>query len=306
MSAASSVPGRTLTALHRERLRATLDAAISFDEPLAPKTSMRLGGPAAAFAQVKDVPSLVNLLAFCSAEKIAWTCLGLGSNVLVHDTGFPGVVVRLGGDFARVSVAGTMLRAGGAATIAAVCRDAAKAGLSGLEALVGIPGTIGGAIRMNAGTKVEIGDLVRRVEVVVAGEDVQSYTLPEFTYRSSTLNRRAVVCAAELELREGDKSYVQAELLRHIERRNATQPLELPNSGSIFRNPPGDYAARLIESAGCKGLRIGAAQVSEKHANFIVNQGGATCADVVALIEEVREIVKRAHGVELELEVQLL
>jgi UDP-N-acetylmuramate dehydrogenase len=188
----------------------------------------------------------------------------------------------------------------------AVCREAAKAGLAGAEALVGVPGTVGGAVRMNAGTKVEIGDLVRRVEVVVAGEDVQTYTLPEFAYRSSTLDRRAVVCAAELELHKGDKSGVQAELLRNIERRNATQPLELPNSGSIFRNPPGDYAAHLIETAGCKGLRAGGAQVSEKHANFIVNRGGATCADVLALIEEVRETVKREHAVELELEVQLL
>jgi UDP-N-acetylmuramate dehydrogenase len=293
-------------ATHRERLRELLGDDISFDEPLASKTSMRLGGPAAAFARAPGVDMLVRLLALCSDEAIAWTMLGLGSNVLVSDAGFPGVVIRLGPEFTRIAIEGTSLLAGGAAPIVAVCREAAKAGLAGAQALVGVPGTVGGAIRMNAGTQVEIGDLVRRVEVVVAGEDVRSYTLPEFSYRRSTLDRRAVVCAAELELRPGDRSSLQAELRRHIERRNATQPLELPNSGSIFRNPLGDHAARLIETAGCKGLRVGGAQVSEKHANFIVNRGGATCADVLALIDEVREAVKRAHDVELELEVQLL
>ena len=295
-----------MTGAHRDALRELLGDAVSFDVPLAPKTSMRVGGPAAAFATVKDVDTLAELLKFCTSESVTWTMLGLGSNVLVNDAGFPGLVVRLGGDFTRITVTKTLLRAGGAAPMVAVCREAGKAGLSGAEALVGIPGTVGGAVRMNAGTNVEIGDLVRRIEVVVAGEDMQTYTLPQFAYRSSTLDRRTVVCAAELELREGDTSSVQAELLRHIERRNATQPLELPNSGSIFRNPPGDYAARLIESAGCKGLRMGGAQVSEKHANFIVNRGGATCADVLALIDAVRETVKRTHGVDLELEVHIL
>ncbi len=295
-----------MTPSHREQLRQLLGAAVTFDEPLAPKTSMRIGGPAAAYAIVSDVSNLVALLAWCTRDNVAWTILGLGSNVLVSDAGFAGVVVRLAGEFTRISVVGTTVRAGGAAPIVAVCREAAKAGLAGAEALVGVPGTVGGAVRMNAGTKVEIGDLVRRVEVVVAGEAMQTYTLPQFAYRSSTLDRRAVVCAAELELQAGDTRGVQAELLRHIERRNATQPLELPNSGSIFRNPAGDYAARLIESAGCKGVRIGGAQVSEKHANFIVNRGGATCADVLALIEEVRETVRREHDVDLELEVQLL
>lgn len=300
------MPGQALTPSHRLRLRELLGDEVSFDEPLAPKTSMRLGGPAAAFARVRDVHALVRLLALCSDEGIAWTMLGLGSNVLVSDAGFKGVVIRLGSEFTRIEIEGTTVHAGGAAPIVAVCREAAKAGLAGAEALVGVPGTVGGAIRMNAGTQVEIGDLVRRVEVVVAGEDMRAYTLPEFSYRSSTLDRRAVVCAADLELRRGDTSSLQAELRRHIERRNATQPLELPNSGSIFRNPPGDHAARLIETAGCKGLRVGGAQVSEKHANFIVNRGGATCSDVMALIDEVRETVKRTHDVELELEVHLL
>jgi UDP-N-acetylmuramate dehydrogenase len=295
-----------LTETHRDALREMLADAVSFDEPLAPKTSMRVGGPAAAFAIVKDANTLAALLKFCTRESVTWTMLGLGSNVLVNDRGFAGLVIRLGGDFTRITVTDTLLRAGGAAPIVAVCREAARAGLAGAEALVGIPGTVGGAVRMNAGTNVEIGDLVRRVEVIVAGEDMQSYTLPEFAYRSSTLDRSSVVCAAELELCPGDAPSVQAELLRYIERRNATQPLELPNSGSIFRNPQGDYAARLIESAGCKGLRMGGAQVSEKHANFIVNRGGATCADVLALIDEVRDTVKRTHDVELELEVHIL
>ena len=306
MSSASSIPGRALTDAHRERLRGLAGVTVSFDEPLAPKTSMRIGGKAAAFALVRDVPALVALLEAVSAQELAWTVLGLGSNVLVSDAGFGGLVIRLAGDFTRIAIEATTVRAGSAAPIAAVCREAAKAGLAGAEALVGIPGTVGGAIRMNAGTHLEIGEIVRRVEVVVAGQQAQTWTLPDFAYRRSSLDRRAVVCSAEFALRAGERADIQAQLLRHIERRGATQPIDLPNSGSIFRNPPGDFAARLIESAGCKGLRVGGAQVSDKHANFIVNRGDASCADVLALIDEVRDTVRSVHGVELELEVQLL
>lgn len=306
MYAAASVPGQALRESNRAALRLLVGEAARFDEPMAPKTSMRVGGSAAAYVTVDDAERLVELLKYCTRERLAWTVLGLGSNVVVKDEGFPGVIVRLQGDFARVEVRGTTVRAGGAAPIAAVCREAAKAGLEGAEALVGIPGTIGGAVRMNAGTKVEIGELVRSVELVVAGEDVRTLTLPAFQYRSSDLDRSAVVCAAELALHAGDKQAVQARLREHIARRNATQPLELPNSGSVFRNPPDDFAARLIEASGCKGMRAGAAEVSSKHANFIVNRGGATCADVVELMTRVRQAVKAATGVELEPEIQIL
>lgn len=306
VSAESSVPGNILSSEDRTRLLELLAENVRFDVPLAPRTSMRVGGPAAAFATMLDVPTLVRTLAYCHANGLAWTILGLGSNVLVRDEGFAGIVLRLAGAFTAVSVNGTRVRAGGAAPIVAVCREAARAGLTGAEALVGIPGTIGGAVRMNAGTNVEIGALVRRIEIVQAGEELQTFTVPEFAYRRSSLDRGAVVCAAELELQPAAQADVQQELRRRIDQRNASQPLELPNSGSIFRNPPGDYAARLIESAGCKGWQYGKAEVSRKHANFIVNNGGATCKDVLALIEQVRAQVKNVHGIELELEVQLL
>jgi len=306
VSAESSVPGNILSSEDRTRLLELLAENVRFDVPLAPRTSMRVGGPAAAFATMLDVPTLVRTLAYCHANGLAWTILGLGSNVLVRDEGFAGIVLRLAGAFTAVSVNGTRVRAGGAAPIVAVCREAARAGLTGAEALVGIPGTIGGAVRMNAGTNVEIGALVRRIEIVQAGEELQTFTVPEFAYRRSSLDRGAVVCAAELELQPAAQADVQQELRRRIDQRNASQPLELPNSGSIFRNPPGDYAARLIESAGCKGWQCGKAEVSRKHANFIVNNGGATCKDVLALIEQVRVQVKKVHGIELELEVQLL
>ncbi len=277
-----------------------------FDEPLAPRTSMRVGGPAAALLNIDDADSLLELLDFCRSQRVVWTILGLGSNLLVRDEGFNGIVIRLGGSFTAISVTGTMLHAGGAAPIAALCREAAQHGLRGAEPLVGVPGTVGGAIRMNAGTNVEIGDLVRRVEVASAGDEVRTMTLPEFSYRASSLARDAVVCAADLQLQQGDPLAVRAELRRRIQQRNASQPLELPNSGSIFRNPAGDHAARLIESAGCKGWRCGGAEVSRKHANFIVNRGGATCADVLALIDRVRAAVRQSSGVELETEVHVL
>jgi UDP-N-acetylmuramate dehydrogenase len=306
MTAPSSVPGLAPTAEQIAALAIVIGPGLKTDEPMANKTSMRVGGRAAAYAEIRDVRYLVATLAICEAEHVAWTIVGLGSNLLVRDDGYPGLIVRLAGDFTKITVEGTRIRAGGAAPIVSVCREAAKHALTGIEGLVGIPGTIGGAVRMNAGTDVEIGDVIDRVEVVVAGEKLQTFTRPEFAYRRSTLDRRAVVCAAEIELVPGDAREVQAELRRRIDRRNATQPLELPNSGSIFRNPPGDHAARLIETAGCKGWSVGHAQVSQKHANFIVNQGGATCADVLALIERVREAVVRVHGVELETEVHVL
>ncbi|HME80579.1 MAG TPA: UDP-N-acetylmuramate dehydrogenase [Candidatus Eremiobacteraceae bacterium] len=290
----------------RASLTSMLGKHIEFDAPLAPKTSMKVGGSAAAYAEIGGVVNLAAVLSLCEQQSIPWTIIGFGSNLLVPDEGYPGLVVRLIGDFTKVSISGTRVRAGGATPIVSLCREAALAGLSGAEGLVGIPGTVGGAVRMNAGTDVEIGDVIKRVEVLIAGEPLQTFTTPEFSYRRSSLDRRAVVTAAELELQPGDPAAVQAELKRRIAKRNSTQPLELPNAGSIFRNPPGDYAARLIETTGCKGWHWGGAEVSDKHANFIVNRGGATYADVLALIERVREAVKAKHGVELELEVHLL
>jgi len=267
---------------------------------------MRVGGPAAAFAEVGDVQHLVAALSVCRAERLAWTVIGLGSNLLVRDEGFAGLVMRLTGDFVKIAVDGTLVRAGGGVPIVSLCREAARAGLGGAEGLVGVPGTVGGAVRMNAGTDVEIGDLIERVEIVMAGEQLRSFTKPEFAYRRSSLDRNAVVCAAELRLQASTSAAVQSELRRRIDRRNETQPLELPNSGSVFKNPPGDFAARLIEATGCKGWRAGGAEVSTKHANFIVNRGGASCADVMSLVARVREAVREKQGVALELEVHLL
>lgn len=295
-----------VTAAQRGALMILLGKSVRFNEPLAPRTSMRVGGPAAAFVEVRDASQLVATLSFCHDEQVEWAVIGLGSNLLVRDEGFDGVVLKLAGEFVKISVSGTRVRAGGAAPIVALCREAAKHGLAGAEGLVGIPGTVGGAVRMNAGTDVEIGDVISTVEIVVAGEKLQKLTNPEFAYRRSSLDRLAVVCAAELELTRGDAKAVQQELRRRIDRRNATQPLELPNAGSMFKNPPGDYAARLIEAAGCKGWRSGGAEVSTKHANFIVNRGGAKCADVLELMEKVRTAVKATHGIDLEPEVHVL
>jgi UDP-N-acetylmuramate dehydrogenase len=300
------MPGGAPTAEQIAALAIVIGPNLKTDEPMAPKTSMRVGGRAAAYAEIRDPRYLVAALSICASENVAWTVIGLGSNLLVRDEGFNGLIVRLAGDFTKVTVDGNRVRAGGAVPIVSLCREAAKHGLSGVEGLVGIPGTVGGAVRMNAGTDVEIGDVIDRVEVVVAGEKLQTFTRPEFEYRRSSLDRGAVVCSAEMVLTPGDPHEVQAELRKRIDRRNATQPLEMPNSGSIFRNPPGDYAARLIETAGCKGWRIGAAEVSTKHANFIVNRGGASCADVLALIERVRAEVREKHGIELETEVHVL
>jgi UDP-N-acetylmuramate dehydrogenase len=305
-AAGESQGGTALASDARARLHALLGGAVCFDEPLSRHTSMRVGGPAGAWVQLGDIAKLAAVLQLCQTEGIAWTVIGLGSNLLVRDEGFAGVVMRLGGEFAKIRIDGCRLRAGSAVPIASLCRDAAKAGLRGAEALAGIPGTVGGAVRMNAGTDVEIGPLLESVEVLVPGDAGPQSVRLQFSYRRSTLERSAIVCAAQLRLEPGDPRATQAEVRRRIDRRGATQPIELPNLGSIFKNPPGDHAARLIETAGCKGKRAGGAEVSVKHANFIVNRGGATCRDVLELIAEVRASVLAVHGVALELEIHLL
>src|SRR5579863_662513 len=158
------VPGGTPTAEQIAALAIVIGPQLRTDEPMAPKTSMRVGGRASAYAEIRDAGHLVAALSICDAEGIAWTVVGLGSNLIVRDEGFPGLIVRLGGDFTKVSIEGSRVRAGGAVPIVSLCREAAKRGLSGIEGLVGVPGTVGGAVRMNAGTDVEIGDVIDRVE----------------------------------------------------------------------------------------------------------------------------------------------
>jgi UDP-N-acetylmuramate dehydrogenase len=291
-----------MAALEMQQLRGEL----LHDEPLAAHTSWRVGGPARHFYRPADREDLVAFLrALDPDEPLLW--LGLGSNLLVRDGGFPGTVIATRGrlDFlARRGGRGLYAEAGCAC--AKLARFAARAQLVGAEFLAGIPGTLGGALAMNAGAfGGETWPLVRAVETVDRYGSVRRRLPDAFVigYREVHGPAGEWFLAAELELEPGDPTAARARTKSLLERRAAAQPIGLPSCGSTFRNPPGDHAARLIEAAGLKGERLGDAQVSEKHANFIINTGAARAAEIEALIERVQGEVERRFGVRLVTEV---
>jgi UDP-N-acetylmuramate dehydrogenase len=293
-----------------ETLRSTFGDRVRFDEPLAPYTSWKIGGPADAFVTAATQAELADLMRLCLRRKLPWWIVGGGSNVLVGDGGMRGIVIRLSGDFAAVEVRvendNVVVEAGGSAGMALVTAKAASAGAAGVGSLAGIPGTIGGSLRMNAGTDREIGDFVRHVWVQSPSRPEPHSVDVRYLYRHSTLERDVVVSRVTLGFPRADSREVRGEMQTRLVRRKATQPIALPNAGSCFRNPDGGKAARLIESVGAKGWREGGAEVSSLHANFINNVGGATARDVATLLARIRSAVLDRCGVELQLEVHLV
>ena len=278
------------------------------DEPLARHTYLRIGGPARWFATPADLDELVRLLAWAEGRGLAVRAIGGGSNVLVSDEGVTAVVLSLRRACGETRFEGTRVTAGAAVMLPALARAAAEHGLGGFEFAVGIPGAVGGALQTNAGIGDGrcVGPLVRSVEVL---DGAERRTLPaeqlRFDYRTSSLRGSGlIVLSATLELTERPREEAEAEMRRLLAARSATQPTAQPNAGSVFRNPPGDYAGRLVEAAGCKGAASGGAQVSELHANFIVHDGGATAADVAALMVMVQRRVLERFGVWLTPEVE--
>lgn len=294
----------------RAALQELLGERVRFDEPLATYTSWKIGGPADAFAQIETSAELGDVMRLVLRRKLPWFVLGSGSNLLVGDGGIRGIVVRLGGEFAAIDVTQTesavAVRAGASASMPLVVAQAASQGAVGIGSLAGIPGSAGGALRMNAGTDREFGEFVREVWVQTPAKPDAHPVSPEYFYRHTTLARDAVVAWVTLDFERGEPAAVREELQQRLVRRKRTQPLQLPNAGSCFRNPPGDKAGRLIEAAGAKGWREGDAEVSELHANFIVNHGAATASDVARLLARVRREVAERFGVELELEVHFV
>jgi UDP-N-acetylmuramate dehydrogenase len=233
----------------------------------------------------------------------------MGSNILVADAGFPGVVVRLEGDFLRVEIEGEHLSAGGGAALGAVCAAAARAGLSGIEPITGIPSSIGAAVRINAGAYGgEIFDVLTEVRLVSPGGKTRGARAEELAhgYRWTRLiETKEIVAWARLKLKPALREEVEAKTRGVADKRRGALPSE-PNAGSVFRNPPGDHAGRLIEACGLKGSRRGGAVISPRHANVIVNDGGATAADVLALMRLARDTVRERFGITLAPEVELL
>ncbi len=286
-----------------------LRGEMRYDEHLAWHTSWRVGGPARRFYRPADSDDLIQFLQGLPArEPILW--LGLGSNLLVRDAGFNGTVIALKGRIERIEmVSATRLRAEAGISCARVARLGAREGLVGLEFLAGIPGTMGGALAMNAGAfGGETWQSVTAVETVDRWGQVRRRPPSEFNigYRQVEGPLGEWFLAAYMEAEPGDVQAGQRKIRQLLERRAASQPIGLSSCGSVFRNPEGDYAARLIEAAGMKGERIGGAQVSKKHANFIINTGAATAADIERLIERVAQRVEQESGVRLQTEVHLI
>jgi len=277
------------------------------DAPLAPRTSIRVGGPADLLVRPADPADLAVLLRSCAERRVPLLVLGGGANLLVADAGIRGVVVRLPVDLGEESADGDRLVLSGGAPVTRLVQRAVASGLTGCEFAAGIPGTLGGAVAMNAGTRIgEMKDVVERVEVATP-EGPRWIPAAElgFAYRTCRLPPGAVVTRVGFRLQRGDVAASRAAMDADREHRRRTQPLSWPTWGSTFRNPPGDHAGRLVEAAGLKGHREGNAMWSDLHANFVVNLGGATARDCLSLIRLARQRVRELFGVELELEVRL-
>jgi UDP-N-acetylmuramate dehydrogenase len=285
------------------------DGQILENESLAPHTTWRIGGPARRFCRIRTEEGLSRVLAAASRDGEPLALLGMGSNVLVADHGFPGYVVRLEGEFLRIAIEGERMTAGGGAALGGACAAAARAGLSGIEAISGIPSSIGGAVRINAGAYGgEIFDVLERVRLVARdGErrEVESATIPHGYRWTQLVETREIVSRAILRLRPAPRDEIESRTRAVAEKRRGALPAE-PNAGSVFKNPPGDFAGRLIETCGLKGMRRGEAVISERHANVIVNRGGATAQDVLSLMRSMRDAVRERFGVTLSPEVELL
>ena len=281
-----------------------------FDEPLSRHTTFRIGGPADAYVAARDGGEVSSLYRFARRAGVPVFVIGWGSNLLIRDGGIRGIVLRLRGEFEKIRFpGGRLVRAGAGVRLPALVTRCAARSLSGSEPLIGVPGTVGGALAMNAGTRDgEIGDLVREVSVfdpeglktaVLSRSDI------EFRYRGSSLQGRLVL-GVLLELKAGDKGDIMARVRDFQSRRKKTQPIHAYNVGSIFKNPPGHFAAKLIEESGLKGKSVGGARISPLHANFIENDKGASAADVLSLVELARGEVRGRRGVELELEMKVV
>ena len=306
-----------------DELRGRVSGAVLPDEPLAPHTTLKVGGPAAALVRAETPEDVAAVAEVCAAHDVPWLILGRGSNLLVADAGWPGVVVTLGKGFRGVEVDGANggaveaavgdpveVVAGGAEPMPILAGRVADLGLGGLEFGVAIPGSLGGAVRMNAGAHGrEMRDVLVCADVARLSAGGAQETIPAdalaMRYRHTDLPTDAVVVRARLRLRRADGGELATAMAQMRIWRREHQPINVPSCGSVFRNPDGDSAGRLVEAAGMKGHRVGGAEVSHVHANFITVTPGAKAGDVYAVISDVRDAVARVHGVQLQTEVVL-
>ena len=284
---------------------------IRFNYPMHERTTYQVGGPAEVLWEARDLPTLKEVIRYLSAESIPYHVLGKGSNLLVTDGGIDGVMILLKGSLAsiRKGPENSLVWAGGGLHLTDLMKWCRQKGMSGLEFMAGIPGTVGGAVIMNAGAfGKEIGEKVKAIQCVVPGgkEVLMNRSKLEFSYRRLHVQEGSAIVNACLELSPSTPEKVVEKMGEFLKKRKETQPLDAPSAGSVFKNPPGDYAGRLIEKAGLKGRKIGGAMVSKKHANYILNKGNATAKDILSLMELVHVEVKRTSGIDLEPEIKIV
>jgi UDP-N-acetylmuramate dehydrogenase len=288
----------------------SIQGAILLNEPMSKHTSFKIGGPADIFAVPASLQEVQQLVRWAGEHNLPVFVLGAGTNLLVSDCGIRGMVLQLGKAFSKVSVKGTTLIAGAAARLPRVVRKTLGVCLRGLEGLVGIPGTVGGAVCMNAGTSFGcVKDSLAKVTAVDSLGEVREYLADELQleYRSSCIpSRKLVVTEAVFQLAEERQEVINDLVSMLVSNRKRTQPVGVGTAGSVFKNPPGDYAGRLLEAVGAKGMQVGGARVSTKHANFIYNTGTATAEDVLTLMKILKQLVLDKFGIELEPEIQIV
>ncbi len=280
------------------------------EEPMSAHTTFRIGGPAKIFVSPGSEEELKSLADLLRKKKIPWFILGKGSNVLVSDKGFDGVVIQIGKGLGNISARGNTLDADAGVLLSRIAKKALEAGLTGLEFAAGIPGTVGGAVVMNAGAYgSEMKDVLTKVRVLTEEGSIKEISADrlELGYRtSSVLKNGWIVLGARFCLKQGDPKQIQARIEELAKLRRSKQPLEYPSAGSTFKRPEGFFAGKLIQDAGLKGFQVGGAQVSEKHSGFVINRDHATAQDVIQLCGQVSETVRKQFGVKLELEIKCL
>lgn len=281
------------------------------NEPLANHTTIKIGGPADCFIEPSSLENLQRTMELIRKHQVKWRAIGRGSNLLVSDKGIEGMVIKLGAGLDHLEIRGTEVTVDAGYSIVALATSIGKKGLSGLEFASGIPGSVGGAVYMNAGAHgSDISKILTKALILFENGNLEwlSNEEMEFSYRTSVLQKKrpGIVVRAVFQLCEGEKENIQAEMKKNKDYRKDTQPWNLPCAGSIFRNPLPNFAGKLIEEEGLKGFSIGGAKISEMHGNFIVNSGGATAEDVLSLIQYVKDKIYETKQIKMETEVEII
>ncbi|MEH7333381.1 UDP-N-acetylmuramate dehydrogenase [Neobacillus drentensis] len=292
-------------------LQASKIGKVKENEPLAHHTTIKIGGPADIFIEPTSVANLKIVMDIIKNHQVNWRAIGRGSNLLVSDKGIEGAIIKLGSGIDHLNINGSEITVGGGHSLVSLSTLISKKGLSGLEFASGIPGSIGGAVYMNAGAHgSDISKILTKAHILFEDGTMEwlSNEEMEFSYRTSVLQKKrpGIVVEAVFQLDEGEKGNIVAQMLKNKDYRKETQPWNYPCAGSIFRNPLPNYAGKLVEVAGLKGFSIGGAKISEMHGNFIINAGNATAGDVLALIQHVKDTIYNLYEVRMETEVEII